>query len=468
MKQLITLLFLFIAQLAAAQKLEQRIAKAYEHFEKDEQMRYAISSLTVLNTETGQVVFSKNSDIGLASASTLKTVTAATAFHVLGADFTYQTTLSYSGSITDGTLTGDLIITGSGDPTLGSPRYAKTKEQAVLDNWVAAIRKAGIKKINGRIIGDDSLFGTASLPIGWLWQDMGNYYGAGAPSLCWRENQYDLIFNPGKVGEPATLVRTQPAMGYLQIINEVSTGKPGTGDNVYVYSAPYSNLVYLRGTYASDLHKLVSASLPDPAFECAYRLHETLNRVGISVSGQVTTSRRLTGEHITVPLASNTLDMHQSPTLSQMVYWFNQKSINLYGEELIREIAVKQGKPGSTENGAEAVRDFWHERLGIDKNAMNIIDGSGLSPATRITTRAMALILQSAVKEPWFGSYYESLPLYNNMKMKSGSISDVLAYAGYQDNNGAKLCFSFIVNNYNGSTSGIKQKMFRVLDELKR
>jgi serine-type D-Ala-D-Ala carboxypeptidase/endopeptidase (penicillin-binding protein 4) len=95
------------------------------------------------------------------------------------------------------------------------------------------------------------------------------------------------------------------------------------------------------------------------------------------------------------------------------------------------------------------------------------VDGSGLSPGTRVTTMTLATILRSAKGTDWFPDFYQSLPVYNNMKMKSGSILNVLTYAGYQTHNGREFCFSIMVNNYNGSSRGVKEKMFRVLDELK-
>jgi D-alanyl-D-alanine carboxypeptidase/D-alanyl-D-alanine-endopeptidase (penicillin-binding protein 4) len=114
------------------------------------------------------------------------------------------------------------------------------------------------------------------------------------------------------------------------------------------------------------------------------------------------------------------------------------------------------------------IKEFWNKKIGIDPSSMNIYDGSGLSPANRITTATMTKILQSLPKESWFDSYYNSFPLYNNIKMKSGSISDVIAYAGYHTSaSGTPLVFSFIVNNYNGSSSDVRQKMYRVLNALK-
>jgi D-alanyl-D-alanine carboxypeptidase/D-alanyl-D-alanine-endopeptidase (penicillin-binding protein 4) len=469
MKNIFSVLLILFVTASSAQSLQQKIETAYRRFETDQQMSFGISSLTVLNAETGEIVFSKNGDVGLASASTLKTVTSATAYQLLGKDFTWETTLGYNGTISsDGTLNGDIIITGSGDPSLGSDRYDQAKGNIILKRWTDALIRAGIKSVTGSVIADDRLFGTQTLPDGWIWHDIGNYYGAGPSTLTWRENQFDLIFKPGRVGEPAELLRTDSEMTYLKIINEVTTGRPGTGDNVYAYSAPYADVIYLRGTYGVDLRKTISASVPDPAFDVAFQLTNALKGSGLRIGKDPVTMRQLLMDKQQFQAPSKVIDIYTSPTLDKIVYWFNQKSINLFGEHLVKTIAWKQGKDITTPDGVEVIRDFWSNKLGINKAAMNISDGSGLSPANRITTSAMAQILQSVKKEPWFAGFYESLPVYNNMKMKSGSISDVVAYTGYQtSSSGTPLVFSFIVNNYNGSGSSIRQKLFNVLDVLK-
>lgn len=464
------IIFLTASFVQAQTPLWQRIRKAYERLEADEQLQYASASLTVLDAETGSVVFSKNGHVGLAPASTLKTISSVTAFHLLGPGFTFETSLAYTGSLSpSGILEGDLIIMGGGDPSLGSWRYEQTKPEVMKKYWLDAIKKAGIKEINGRIIGNDQLYGTQIIPHGWIWQDIGNYYGAGATSLSWRENQFDVYFKAGiKVGEPAVLIYTAPAMPYLKLINEVKTGPAGSGDKVYAYVAPYSDLIYLRGTYAIDLAKPVSPAIPDPAYELAFRLADTLQISGINVKRGYTSWRRLQLEQPWNAKDFRIIHSWSSPNLSALVYWFNRKSVNLYGENLLKAMALKQGRPVESAEGAGVLKQFWKQKLGIDPNSLNITDGSGLSPANRVTTLTMSKILQSAKKEPWFAPFYESLPIYNEMKMKSGSIADVLAYAGYHTNSaGQQLVFSFIINNYSGSTAAIRQKMFTVLNTLK-
>ncbi|MDB5014397.1 MAG: D-alanyl-D-alanine carboxypeptidase/D-alanyl-D-alanine-endopeptidase [Daejeonella sp.] len=467
---LIILLLSFLIFKSPAQTLQQKLEKSYTEFEQSEQLKYASTSFTVLNTLTGEVIFSRNGNMGLAPGSTLKVITSATAYHLLGKDFTWQTSLGYNETISaDGVLNGDLILTGGGDPTLGSSRFTQSNESVILKKWIDAIKKAGIKKINGRLIGDDSLYDTQSVPIGWIWQDIGNYFGAGPNALTWRENSFELHFSPGnEVGDPAKLQKTKPALSFLKIVNEVKTGKAGSGDNVYAYSAPYSNIIYLRGTYAIDLQKIIEASVPDPAFALVCLLQDTLKKAGVQILQPVTTARLLKADNINYQKPNKEIYNSTSPSLDEVIYWFNQKSVNLFGEHLVKTLALKQGTEVSTEAGINVIKNFWQNQLNIDPKSMNILDGSGLSPGTRVTTLTMSKILQSVKKEPWFSGYYNSFPVYNDMKMKSGTINDCVAYAGYQTtSSGVPLVFAIIINNYTGGTKAIRQKMFSVLDLLK-
>lgn len=466
-KPLLLSLF-FISIGASAQNLQQQLQTAFGRWQRDSACQYASLSLTVLDAKTGEVLFTANPDMGLATASTLKTVTSATAFYLLGKDFQYQTQLGYNGTISpDGTLNGDLIIKGNGDPTLGSWRWETTKEKAVLTIMALAIQKAGIKKINGRVIGDESAFGTQSIPEGWIWQDVGNYYGAGTSGLCWRENQFDIKLRTGTLGQPIQIANTVPAMPYYKFKSELLNAPAGTGDKAYAFLPIGSTMFYLRGTYAADqTKKSISAAVPDPAYDAAFRLADTLKRLGISISGGTASGISLNTIDQSLPVIQTSLTTIASPQLSKIIYWLNQKSINLYAEQLLKTLAWKSGKPVSTTNGVSVLQDFWKAK-GIDPNSLNIVDGSGLSPGDRITTQTLARILKTVKNENWFPDYYESLPTYNGMKMKSGTINNGLSYAGYQTKNGRELCFAIIVNNYSGSTTGMRQKMFRLLDELK-
>ena len=450
-----------------AQDLRSKIQDAFTQFQNQESLRNGLSSLIVFDGKTGQTVFAANENIGLATASTMKVITSATALDFLGKNYQFKTTLYYTGEIDEnGVLNGNIIVTGTGDPTLGSPRYPETQATTILNKWLAAIQNAGIKSINGAIIADDRLYNGNQLPGGWIWTDMGNYYGAGISSLNWCENAFGLNFSPSnKVGAKAEVLSYTTRVPYLEIINETTTGKAGSGDNVYAYAAPYSTKIFVRGSYGQDLKKTIELSSPDPAYDLAYQLNEVLNNNGIVASELPATGTKMDSVDVS---KKQTLDIHLSPTLDKIVYWFNQKSINLYGEALLKAIAYTTAGKTGTDDGAYYIQKYWNAKLGIKSSELNSMDGSGLSPQNRVTTSAMNKIMQYAQKQSWYPAFYESLPTYNNMRMKSGTIGGVLGYTGvHTSKTGQSFTYTLLVNNYSGSASSMRQQMFKLLDVLK-
>ena len=178
-KNFIVTVFIFASLNAFAQSVESRLVAAFKSFENDKQLANAISSLYVLNASTGKVVFERNATIGLAPASTQKVITAASAYELLGRDFRYQTELGYQGSIINNILKGDFYIKPSGDPTLGSWRWSATSDSLLLRRFTDAINKLNLKGYRGIVINDEN-WNQERISDGWIWQDIGNYYGAGA------------------------------------------------------------------------------------------------------------------------------------------------------------------------------------------------------------------------------------------------------------------------------------------------
>lgn len=464
------ILFMLLSLQASAQQLGQRIDNAFQSFTSLPSLRNGIAGFAVMDSKTGQMIYERNSHLGLPTASTLKTITSITALDILGADYAYKTSLYYTGQIDSlGTLHGDIIIEGMGDPTLGSDRFASTKAEDILQRWVISIKELGIDSIAGRIIADDRLYNGHDVPGTWMWTDMGNYYGAGISTLNWQENKIGIRFTPGNVGQPARTRDRTDDISYLDVVNEVRTGAQGSGDQVYAYSAPYSNTIYLRGTYGRDLNKTIEISLPDPANHLAYSLQKALVRTGISTSGDIKTGKALADYGQTFGTQKKLLSTHTSPTLSEIVHWFNQKSINLYGEALLKSIAfISSGETGS-KDGASLLTKYWQQKLSISTGELRLHDGSGLSPQTRVTPQAMLRIMHYARSRPWFADFHKSLPIIHNMSMKSGTIGGVLGYTGYQRTSaGQELTFVLLVNNYEGSATAMRQQMFKLLDVLKQ
>jgi serine-type D-Ala-D-Ala carboxypeptidase/endopeptidase (penicillin-binding protein 4) len=442
-----------------AQTAAQRIQKAFQQFEKDDQLKHAISSLYVIDAKTGEVVFDKNSQVGLAPASTQKIVTGVTAFELLGKEYRYKTELGYDGEIEKGTLKGNVVIVTGGDPAFGSWRWPDTGEEKIIETFVRAIKKMGIKDIKGSIELYDDDWESLRMPDGWIVQDIGNYYGAGASSLNWRENQFDVFLKSGsKIGDSVKIVSYKPQLYTAGYVSELLSAEKGTGDNAYIYLNPK----VIRGTIPVNENKfMIAGAMENPAKQFLLGLGDTLIQQGVDLN------KPLAGKYTSKLEHTKFEYTHFSPSLDSIIYWFLKKSINLYGEALIKTFAYEKQGFGSTDSGVAIVRKFWKSK-GLDEDELNIYDGSGLSPLNRVTTHAQVEILKYAKAKNWFPYFYDALPEFNNMKMKSGTISDVKGFCGYHKaKDGKEYIFSFLVNNYSGKTSGVVAKMYKVLDELK-
>lgn len=443
-----------------AQSVKDRLNKAFQQLLNDPQMRYGTIGISVLNSESGQTIFEYNGNVGLAPASCQKLVTSATAFELLGANYRYKTELGHDGEVRDGKLKGNLHITGYGDPTLGSWRYIGTADTAIIKEWKKRIQDMGIKSIDGKIIVHSDSWETGSVPGGWPWDDMGNYYGAGSYGLNWRENQYDLVLKSGpNTGDKVMIAKMIPVLHNMIFTNELTAGKKGSGDNAYIYAAPYSERAFIRGTIPPAQSAFtISGSMTQPAMQLGYTMAEALVNAAGKQPGV-----------IEQPTANKIKSIHlqYSPVLDSINYWFMRKSVNLYGETLVKTFAFEQSQKGKTEDGLEIMKDFWKTK-GIDPASLRMIDGSGLSPQNRVTTQALVKVLQYARSRPWYTQYLAAFPEYNKMKLKSGTIGGSKGFAGYHTSKeGVSYTVAVIVNNYDGSANEIVRKMFLVLDELK-
>ena len=465
MKGLIFLILFFQAfVLDCGAQVNQKFTEAFNKFKSDKQFTYSSMGLTVVDSKTGKSVFDYNSNVGLTPASTLKIITSASSYELLGKDFTYKTQINLSKE-------NNLVkvqIKGSGDPSLGSLRWKTTNKDAVFKIILNALKQNNVTSINELFI-DDTLFTYQTIPNGWTYEDIGNYFGAGAWGLNWGENTFDLKMNvSGEKGSEAKLISSNPDYIKPLIKNYITIGEKGTGDNSLIFSTPYQSSIFMNGTLAAgNSPYTISGSLPDPGYAFGQELKEYLKKENIEVS-KIKTYLSLLRENENLPSDSSiNIAILVSPTYDSMDYWFMHKSLNIYGESFIKSIAINQGKQGSTKNGVEAVKNFW-EKNGIDKAAIKIVDGSGLSPANRLTTNSLVNILEFARKKIWFQSFYNSLPEMNGLKMKSGYIGGVRSYAGYiKSKTGNEYSFAFIVNNFDGSPAAVREKMWKLLDLLK-
>ena len=403
-------------------------------------------------------------------ASLTKLITTATAIEVLGSDYSYMTSLQYQGHISeDGVLVGDIVIKGSGDPTLGSPYFhANTAE--ILDVWVEAIRASGIKAIDGAVLADASVFDKQAIPDKWIWEDIGNYYGAGVFGLSVGDNAYDLYFSKVEVGEVAAVDRIVPSGTHLQFESQV-VGADNNRDNAYIYGSPWHFERVIRGTIpAGREHFKLRGALANPPLVLADMLKMQLEakRITVSEPSRVLWSAEASDRQ--------TISVHLSPKLSDIIRVTNKESHNLYAEHLLKTLVADGKTPATTQDGLDQILDFW-ESKGISTEDIKLYDGSGMSRANLLTPEFVVAVIeymmtQSAHADVFFQSlatagvdgtfryFLDGTPLAQITRGKSGSMSGVRCYAGIIEKSpNDKYVFCLMANNFIVSQSELIKAM---------
>jgi serine-type D-Ala-D-Ala carboxypeptidase/endopeptidase (penicillin-binding protein 4) len=421
-----------------------------------------------------------NSGKSLIPASVMKLITSAAALELLGPQYTFKTIIGYTGSIKkrSGKLTGNIVIQGGGDPALGS-KYFPEYYQDFLNKWVMEIKKLGIKKITGKVITDDSYFDFLPVPAKWLWEDVGNYYGAGAYGLSVFDNTCEIHLKTSSDSSRLVITEIVPTDCRYEFSNWLVAA--GTSDEGYVFAAPYSTNGWLAGTIPVNMEDFVlKASIADPPLLIAKMLNKNLETSGISISGDPATIRL---EHNN--LSENVVPITEtiSPPLTDIIEVLNHESVNLFAEHLIKELGKKFKDTASTATGVEVIRDFLYD-AGIEKDGMFIEDGSGLSPLNAINSGGLVnLLFYMKRRGKYFPEYLSSLPeagkegtLKNNfrdpvfdsrLKAKSGSMTRVRSYAGYITTvSGKNMVFSIIINNYTGPSLKVVSGIEEIIKEI--
>ena len=462
----------------------QRLNNAIDVFANDPAFKYGGISVSILDVESGKLIAGHQSNLGTTPASSLKVITTAAALHYLGEDFRFKTELQHDGDIDEqGTLHGNLYIKGFGDPTLGSHHFDKAEKlETVMAKFSKAVKDAGIKKIDGYIIGDASYFGTDVVGHKWLWEDLGNYYGAGAHGLNIQENMYFIEFQQtNQLGATPKVIDIKPTIPNLLLLNEVKSDVKGSGDNAYIFGAPYAYTRYIRGTIpVGNKRFTIKGSIPDPPFFFAHYLADILEKNGVTTS-------KLTSSYFDYKRnpqnnegQRSTIFTYQSPNLRDIVVKTNMKSVNLYCEAMLRMIGKKVNNESTPEGGLKAVYDF------LEKNKMNtdgffLLDGSGLSPMNSVTSFQMAQAIRIFIKnEKIADAFKSSLPVAarsgsmryllrgtvaeGKVFAKSGGMERVRSYTGYmKTKSGQLLSFSMIANNFTCKSSEVRKKMEKLM-----
>jgi D-alanyl-D-alanine carboxypeptidase/D-alanyl-D-alanine-endopeptidase (penicillin-binding protein 4) len=429
--------------------------------------------LLIVDAESGETLYEQNADRYFVPASNMKLFSTALALAKLGPEYRFRTTLETRGTISaDGILTGDVVLVGRGDPNLSNRRFPyELKEEfdgpseKALAQLADALVAKGVKQTSGDVVGDDSYFPRERYPNGWEIDDMVWEYGAAISSIVVDDNTVTLTLTPGEqAGSPVQAV-VSPATPDFIVENRVVTSAAEVKSDLTLTRDPGANLVVVKGTLParSTPRKLVLA-IEEPAQHAAALLKRMLEERGIKIGGvaraqhdpvEVSGEPIVLAEHISVPLGDS-------------VKLVNKISQNLHTEMLLRTVARRNGRWSTPEELMKVPADFY-ATAGIAPGDVVQTDASGLSRHDLVTPRAIVTLLGFVQKQPWFGAYYDSLPvagvdgtLEDRMKStlaagrihaKTGSVEHVRTLSGFAETlSGRRLIFSFLSNNQGGKS----------------
>ncbi len=422
----------------------------------DQALEQAHLGIEVRSVVNGEYLFRHNAHQNFIPASNMKLYTTAAALLALTPDFRYETKLLTDGKITNGVLRGNLIIIGSGDPTI-SGHFNGGYITEVFDNWSKALSQMGVARMEGDILADNSYFAESGYGRGWQLDDLDHCYAAARDALSFNNNCIAVEVHAAHASGSPAVIRMEPETQYLKVTNAVVSSDPGqisiTGTmteggilltgHIPVGSAPYTLYVPVR----------------KPAIFAASVFKEILSGNGIVINGDVGFYKKeAVGSSRLLPVA-----VHHSPPLSEIVKVTNRISNNLYAENLLLTVGKATSGYGTAKHAELAVQKIF-AAAGLDLRGVRIADGSGLSRLNLITPHSTVELLYSMAHSAEARVFLESLATPGNegtlqrflthttapvnFRAKTGSMTNVRNLSGYVTAaSGELFAFSFLCNN---------------------
>jgi D-alanyl-D-alanine carboxypeptidase/D-alanyl-D-alanine-endopeptidase (penicillin-binding protein 4) len=439
----------------------------------------ALIGVRVESLTTGQLLYARDSGKLVVPASNMKLLTMSVAADRLGWDFRFETRLEAAGPVENGTLRGDLAVVGGGDPSIASQDFGPAP---LFNEWAAALSQAGIRRVEGRLIGDDRFFDEEGLGAGWAWDYLADGYAAPSGGLSYNENVAVVRLSPGKAaGEPVRIDLAPPGH-LLDVRNEVTTAAAGTATNIQLLRLPGSSRLVIRGSVAAGGNVVVrTAAVDNPTRFFVEGLRAALSERGIAVQGGAWDIDDVTDPP--VPSGRRLIARHQSLPLSAIAGYFLKVSQNFYGETILKALGREGGGAGTADAGRKVVRDTltsWD----VPADAFVMYDGSGLSRYDYVTADTIVAILKHVWNDARLrGPFLAALPVAGHdgtldtrmkgtildakVQAKTGTISNVRSLSGFlETKSGERLVFSMIANHFTAPSAQIDAVVEKALARL--
>ena len=453
-RTIIALLLCFAAQISAqnpppAPDFDRELTRQINTALDTSALKAGFQGVFIESLRDNRVVYSRNPDNAFVPASNCKLLTSGAAIALLGPRFAYHTRVLRVGDVDkSGTLHGNLVLKGDGDPIL-------THDD--LHQLAARIARAGVRQIAGKILYDSSRFDAVPLGAGWMWDDESDSDAAQISALDCDENVLTVEIAPGyRAGSPCR-VTAFPIANYLTFRNHTTTGSEKNALNVVRERA--SNVVTLTGSLPVGANaRLVHVTLEDPARFAAVVFSNALRNAGIALADAAPHPADSTPKNA-VPIAE-----HVSVPLSALIARMNKPSDNLIAECLLKTIGAVQSGEGSSRAGAESARK-WFRETGLNLDSVHQVDGSGLSRYNAVSPRNVVVLLKNLYQSKNRQDFIASLPIAavdgtlknrmhdtraaGNCRAKTGTMQHVSSLSGYvTTRDGETLVFSILMNNH--------------------
>lgn len=454
-----------------AAQTSSSLSQSINQLLKDDRMKGVKSSISIRDASSGEIVYQSNADEKITPASTLKILTSAAALETLGEDFRFKTEVLTDGIISNGVLSGNLYLRGTGDPTLLKKDFI---------NFASQLKKQGIQRVTGNLIGDDTWFDKVRLSPGISKIDESYYYAAQISALTLSPNaDYDagsviVHATPTSKGKKAKITMT-PETSIVRIVNNSKTVPKGSKNTLKIVRKHGTNSIIISGNApisSGGLKEWIAVSNPT-----AYALDvfkKTLKENGIQFSPTSKTTVTKTPEKAEVLLTKNSI------SLKELIKPFMKLSNNTHAEILAKTMGKERYGKGTWNAGLHVMREFAGS-IGLNSDQWRFEDASGMSHNNKVSSSQLTELLFQVRSREWYHTFLQGLPvagaserlaggtLKNRLKTnvtigkvqaKTGSLDNVSTLAGYiQTTQGDTLIFSVLTQNTKKSTVPVIDKI---------
>ena len=471
MKRSFTLISTLLLTLASAWQLHAYTAQeAVDKFVANSSLRYASVGVTVIDLDSAKTIASYQPEQANITASTMKTVVSSAALGMLGPHFRFETPVYLDGTVEDGRFKGNIVIRGTGDPTLGSvflPCQAN-----IVDEIVEALRARGITWVEGAVVGDDSLYAYPYFDEDWDVGDLAYDYGAAVHGLSYHDNLVTVSYTLDGRGRVSQSSFT-PAVPGMKVVSRCRGSRGRNSITPYLnYSLP---ALVITGETTGKSYRATYAN-PTPSAMLVDSVERALLRA-MDIRYSPDTEASESAQEPTRAL----LVVHKSPELTEIITSLLDRSDNMFAHALLRAIGAREWDMKNQEHmpsdldavGVAAVKR-WLEQQGVNTEPLFMRDGSGLARANKAPVSFFSEMLTMMAHRRFdgvrlcdlmptaagrAGNTLKANPLSDQIVLKSGSMRHVQCFVGYYPAQEPRYAFAVLVNNFTCSQASIREQI---------